>query len=253
MAAIAFIGAGVYKHTLLVVDTFQEMNKADASYIANGKAALKSQLELLQLAYNFEVNVLETSSFMNTSAYRALYQDVANQITSKSLEMQLSKTLPEGEYDLTFAFNEVAVCRYMEQEMGMEAKIGQKREKLYDEVIGQVTGLDFAYLFPFFAFGTGEQIKTPYNPDSGARNGGKRIMLGDDPERVSEIIKKGPLNAQVALTRIGFAAAALEGKPIYTTEKSLQPESCLNSVVAMMENYEAAKLRRKFAKYRYYG
>ena len=253
IAAIAFIGAGVACHTLLIVDSFQETNKADASYLVNGKAALKSKVELLQMAYAFDVNILEASSFMGTPAYNAIYCDVGKQISDKNLETQLAKTLPEGKHDLTFAFHEVAVCRYMELEHGMEAKIGQKREKLYDGAIGKITGLDFAYLFPFYAFGTGEEIKTPYNPESGAKEGGKRIMLNDNPERVSEIIGRGPLNAQISLTRLGFAAATLKGSPIALSEKYPQPENCLNSVEAIFEQCELMNTNRRFAKYRYYG
>ncbi len=252
VVAIALIDAGVANHTLLVVDSFQEMNGADARLIANGKAALRSQLELLTLAYSIEPAIAETSSFMNTPAYKALYKDAGNEVRSKNLEGQLGKTLPEGEYSLDFALHEAAVCRYMELEYGMEVKIGQAREKLYDSVIGEITGLDFAYLFPFYAFGNGEEVKTPYNPESGARNGGKRIMLGDEPDKVAEIIKRGPYKAQEAMTRLGFAAALIKGE-ITLSEKFPQPENCLNSIEALIEQIEMARTRRRFAKLRAYG
>lgn len=253
VAAIAFIGAGVARHTMLIVDSFQEMTGTDAKYVADGKAALRSQIELLQLAFDFEVKIEEASSFMNTLTYRAIYEDTRRKVNGAGLEHELRKSLPEGEHDLTFALSEVAVIKYMELEKGIEVKIGQEREELYDGVIKELTALKFAYLHPFFAFRTGDEVKTPYNPDSGTKNGGKRIMLGDAPDRVAEIIRLGPLNAQVALTRLGFAAMVLKGARITLSEKAIQPENCFNSVLALLEKREIARVRETFAKHRHFG
>ncbi len=253
VAAIALIGGCVGRHTLLIVDSFQEMAKVKPDYVKDGKKALNAKLEALQQAFGFEVNHLESSSFAQTACYDAIYNDVSRQIVGSPLETELRKALPEGVTDLKYALHEVATTRFMQLEYGVEIKVGQIREKLYDAVISAVTGMDFAYLFPFFAFGTGEIVKTPYSPDSGTKNGGKRIMLGDGPERVAEVIKQGPLGAQIALTRLGFAATALQGSRIALSEKYPQPENCLNSVEALVEQVEVTRLRRMFGKYRYLG
>lgn len=255
VAATAFIAGGVASHTLLIVDSFQVMqqnrNKKAPEYVADGKAALNAKLEILQEAFNFGVNVIEASSFMGTPAYHAIHRDIEKLVTGTGLEEELKRELMTT--DLTFALHEIAATRYMQLEQGIEVKVGQKQEKGYDCVIGKVTGLDFAYLHPFFTFGTGEIVKTPYSPDSGTKNGGKRIMFGDGPEKVAETIKLGPLNAQIALTRLGFAAATLHGLCVTLSEKHLQPENCLNSVEALIEQVEVTKLRKRFGKYRYLG
>ncbi|MBS3133354.1 hypothetical protein J4470_04525 [Candidatus Woesearchaeota archaeon] len=150
VAAMAFIGKSVASHTLLIVDSFQEMTGTNAKDIEEGKAALKSQLRLLQDAFDVEIKVEETSSFIETPAYRAIYHDVERKLASSELENELRKSLPEGEYDLTFALSEVAVTMYMQLEHGIRIKVGQRRGKLYDGVIGAVSGIGFSYLFPFF-------------------------------------------------------------------------------------------------------
>lgn len=252
LAAIAFIGAAT-EHTLLIVDSFQAMTGANERYVSDGKAALKVQLELLQTAFDFEVVVKETSSFMTTPTYSAIYSDVERQVRGSKLEEELRRSTPDGDSDIIFALHEVATTRYMQREHGIEVKVGQRREKLYDTVIAEATGMDFAYTFPFFAFVTGKEVKTPYNPESGAKEGGKRIMLGDAPEKIAETIRRGPLDAQIAMTRLGFAAAALKNVPITLTEKYPQPENCLNAIGLLVEQYEIAKLRRRLAKSRYIG
>ncbi len=249
LAAIAFAGAGTLSYTLLIVDTFQKMNGADDRQTSDGKAALRAQLETLQSAYGIEVGIIEASSFMSNSIYALVYSDVSREVRGTNLEEAVRKTLPEGKTDISFAIHEVAVCRYLQLEHGMDVKIGQQREKLYDPVIAQLTKLDFGYLFPFYAFITGEEVKTPYNPSSGAKNGGKRLMINDPPDKVAETIAQGPLNAQVALTRLGYAAHALVGKLLQLSEKSNQPENCMSAVMSLLEQCEIARLKRKYARY----
>jgi hypothetical protein len=250
VAAMAFIGAGVASHTLLIVDSFQEMSKTEAKNIADGKAALKAQLGFLQQAFGFEVDIKETSSFMETQDYNAVYKDVEKQVIGSELEVELRKSLPEGERDLTFALSEVAVTRYMRLEHGMDVKIGQRREKLYDVVIGEVAEIDFAYLHDFYAFGTGNLVKTPYKPSSGADNGGKRITLGMDAGSIEEIIKLGPLHSQEAIARIGFAAAALKGIQVPEPKEQAQLQTCLKYVLGVLiREYELSKVKKKFRKY----
>lgn len=248
LAAIAFLGASA-DHTLLIVDEFQKANKVPEQYVADGKAALKAHLEALQSAFGFKVNVVEASSFMHTPAYDALYRDTRKQIIGSPLEELLRKSLPRGVNDLTYSINEVAVTKYMEAEYGSEVKVGQGRERLYDAAIGAVTNLGFAYLLPTFAFVTGCEVKTPYNPESGTKEGGKRLMLGEPMERFADIIRQGPENAQLALAKIGYAAAALKNKD-NSIRCGLKPELCIQATSFLIEEYEVARARKKFEKYR---
>ncbi len=224
LIAITLLARRFKSYKILIVDSFQLMDyeRSNGKIGANPKDVMdavgKTRHELDQIARTFNLNfdVSECSQFFKTERYQAVFREVSSIVDECGIREDLRKTIPAGQNkdDVSFAVNELATVEYMRLFEGVNVKVGQPREALYDQFLPG--DMKFAYLIPFYALGTqAPEEVTPYNPASGTKNGGKRIILDAFDKRdyrsVAEVFQSGPPQAQMSLHKLALAAAASQG------------------------------------------
>ena len=226
VVGIALLASLFKSYQILIVDSFQlmEYEESDGNKGASPKevsdAVGKTRHELKQIArtFNISFDVVLCSEFFKAERYEKIFRYVSGMVEeSPEIRKKLMRTIPEGQNknDLTYATHELATIYYMALARGANVKVGQPRERLYDESIAfdyQHSGvLNFAYLIPFYALGTAspEEV-TPYKPTSGTKNGGKRILIDEfnikNYNSIANCLQAGPLQAQMSLNRLALAA-----------------------------------------------
>lgn len=216
--AIALLSKTFASYRLLVVDSFQIMGGAAPAEINAGIGKLRSELETLAGVFGLNFDITLCSEFFERRDYQDLFKDIEAAVKrSTELIGLLRSTIPDGEdkSKLGYAIHEVATTAYLHATKGVNVKVGQQRERLYDILIKElVKGLNFAYMTPFYAFGTSapEEV-TPYKPTSGSRNGGKRILIGgknfaDSYDGIARTLCSGPVKAQEMMYLLTQAAGA---------------------------------------------
>ncbi|MBI2137831.1 IPT/TIG domain-containing protein [Candidatus Woesearchaeota archaeon] len=219
--AIALLSKLFTNYRLLVVDSFQLMGaktQEEKDYVNRSVGKLEGELEVFSKAFGLDFEVVRCSQFFSSSEYNELFEATKAAIMSSPELVELAqKTIPAGvedKTDISFTAHEVATTFYMRMYKKTLFKVGQGREKLYDEITSKIDfGVEvmFAYMMPFYALGIPPKEITPYNPKSGVKDGGKRIIIGGKNfsglyDDISHALLSGPYAAQVSLAHLALAA-----------------------------------------------
>jgi hypothetical protein len=230
--------AGLFsKYHLLVVDSFQLMNGTNQEMQRAASKSLESRSEQIAKTYDLNFDLVFCSQFFETRRYKAIYDEIKVAVLSnyESIEL-IRKTIPEGKNknDFSYAIHEIATTAYMQDAYNVDVKVGQPREKLYDRIIDHLLSyLGFAYINKTYAFGTIYPMEvTPYNPDSGTKNGGRRLLLDElnNDENVEKKLRLGPPEAQRSLQRIALAAGVVLGGKITCDDMRLDVD-CIKKAI----------------------
>ena len=129
----------------------------------------------------------------------------------KELRRVLLETVPREhrKNGIEYPLNELACVKYL-SERGFRFKIGPEKEKAYDSVMEELGfDMEFAYLRPCYAFGTGKEV-VPYSSSSGGV-GGTRIYFSDleFPRKVRAKLMMGPEDVCKYFCRLGSLAGKI--------------------------------------------
>src|SRR3989338_4952110 len=169
--AIALLSKLFTNYKLLVVDSFQLMGgktQEEKDYVNRSVGKLEGELEVFSKAFGLDFEVVRCSQFFSSREYKELSEAAKAAIMSSPELVELAqKTIPAGvvdKADISFVVDEVATTFYMRMYKNDLFKVGQRREKLYDEITSKINfGVDvlFAYMMPFYALGIPPKEVTP--------------------------------------------------------------------------------------------
>ena len=205
----------------LVVDQFQRINRVPEQAVLSGASALSKVLRNGIKAYQLSGEVALASELMSTRSFDEILQNTKQQLLKiRSVpegERAILATIPPGRApDLTYTLNEIALSKFLRDQVGFSIKVGPERERLYDEVMQRMNvGLEYAYVVDALPACTSRpEPVVHYIPNNFGAYGGKRIFLQDSP---ADILKKLAASAPQTLAylrQLANAASARLGLPI---------------------------------------
>lgn len=199
------------KLQVLVVDEFAAMNGQPEAEVTAQSSRLLDALGRIQAVYNLPLNTTRCSDFMHTKAYRDCFHQVKQIVEQTGLERELFLSVPEryrtNATALLYPLHEIAVTLYMQSTMGVEVKLGPNKERIYDRTMCALgIPIEFAYAVDALPLATREPSQViHYIPNHVAK--GRRIMLGDSPEHVYQLLEKSHEQTLRYLARVASAAA----------------------------------------------
>jgi len=207
-----------------LVDEFQRFNGVPENQISSGLSKTQRALKLLKSVYKFQPEILVCSDFMKTAEYREVLGNIAERISCFGLEDKLLNTVPikyrASKNATEYALNEIACVEFLKKIKGIEIKIGPSKEKVYDEIMRELTlGIEFQYIIDAYAFGTKEPEEVIHYLPNHRGKSGQRIFLDEYLYKSESKLLLGPELALKYLLRVASVAGHQLDKDYLTEEE----------------------------------
>ncbi len=229
--AIYLLKAYAPRFTALIVDEFARLNGSNGYLVEQGKQNLIDCFATLDQAYTLKQDILFCSTFMDTPAYLACFEECQTRIAERGLEAMVESTVPESRHEqenaALYAVHEFACVLYM-QRQGFDLKIGPSREQEYDRAMHAMDlPMQFAYLLD--AYPLGSSRPTPvvhYVPTHYGKDGtGCRIYFSDDEPTVRAKLMQASPEATRYFFRLASVSSFIQSGTILNDDEFFQHNS----------------------------
>lgn len=187
--------------TVLCTDVFQSMNGIQASEVHENRARFEAVVRAIARAFQLNVEIVRTSEIFGADRYQEKLQQFEDRLTARGLRERCVDLVPErhrsNQKALQYPLHQLAMCDFVQSEMGLEVKIGPRSEVPYDSVLAHCgSRLSYAYVTDALPLETRGEPRPVVHYVGGHRENGTRLMCHASRE---ESIQRIALSAEDTL------------------------------------------------------